>query len=252
MKILSTFLFAFSLLYSANAQRLYGIHRSENEGGGLYIAVDFASGQAGEDPINEFSVHRGSKGTRTGTIPINNQGVFNDINASLGFQQVIADDMSIRLEGGLRWMRFDLENPTYSHIDFAPLPLDQINQMVQMNGEVKVRGPRAGIFLDLSMGDSGGFAYFGSSFGLVNMAGQYEATIGDFSISLNDDTAATMMSWETGIVARLGGHIGMRLGYEWTRISDFNWTTMAGGLVSATPGDRHMVKLGVFHFFRKR
>ena len=270
MKILTNLLFAFSLLFSVYARgdearndkavktvekKLFGVNpmaRSGNDDGGLYLSVDFGSAQVGEDPVNEFGVY-GGQGTRAGTIPIDNRGVFGDIGANLGFQQVLTDGISVRVEGGYRWMRFDLNNPTYSHIEVAPVPLDLVNDLIQIDGDVELRGPRGGVFLDLGMGNSGSFAYVGSSFGLVNVAGQYQATIGpDISISMDDDTTTTMLSWEAGIVTRLGSRVGVRLGYEWTRISDFDWRTMTNGSLSVTPGDRHMLKVGLFHFFRKR
>ena len=312
MKILSTFLFALSLLYSAYAQndeaqndeasetlqeklqdlgkklakdaetaenleeelpglgkklaqnaetiramekRLFGVNpmaRYENENGGLYISLDFTPRQLGDGPVNEFGIDEGGEGTRVGTVPINNRGVFGDMSASLGFQHALSDSVSVRMEGGYRWMRFDLDNPTYSHIEMAPIPIDQINQLVQLNGDVEFRGPRGGAFLDFGLGDSGHFFYLGSSFGLVNVAGQYEATIGpDISILLDDSNTTTLQTYEAGAVFRFG-RMGVRMGYELTRISAFNLTTMTGGVLSATPGDRHMVKIGLFHFFRKR
>ena len=267
MKILTTFLFAFSVLYSVYAgddevrnaeavetveRKLFGLipmTRSGDEGG-LYVSFDFGSRQVGDDSVDEFSVDEGGEGTRTGTIT-NNRGVFDDLSGSLGFQQVLSDSVSLRVEGGYRWMRFDFGNPTYSHIEMAPIPIEQINQLVQLEGDITMSGPRGGVFLDFNLGDSGHFIYVGSSFAWVNVASQYEATIGpDISILMDDTNTTTLQTYEAGAVFRFG-RTGLRLGYEMTKTDAFNLRTMTGGLVSATPGDRHMVKLGVFHFFRR-
>ena len=261
MRILTTLFFAFSFLCSihaeeepSNAEAVRTLKHNlfeSNPDGGLYISIDFGSRRVGEDPTNSFNADA-DEGVRAGTVPINNRGVFGDLGASVGYQGAISNRISLRAEGGLRWMRFDLDNPTYSRVDFAPVPLDLINQMVQFEGTAEARGFRVGTFLDFHYGNSGSFVYVGSSYGLVNMSAQYNLTVGPEGSTLNDSHYINMKpGFEAGTVIRFG-RTGLRIGYELTRFGQVDLTTAGGSALTVLPGNRHMVKVGLFHFFRRR
>ncbi len=273
MRILSTILFTFSLLFSAHARdeepknaeavkavkrNLFGVNplARGGSGGGLYVSVDFGSRQMGEDPVNNFSAV-GDDGTREGTVPIHNRSAFadlvgGDMAASMGYQAAISGGASFRVEGGYRYMRFDLDNPSYTRFDFAPISLDQLNQLVEFSGTAEASGFRGGAFLDLHLGDSGSFIYVGSTYGLLNVAAQYDLAIGSQGASLDDNNNASVMTGEVGTVIRFGGRTGLRIGYELTRFGQVDLTTTDGSALAVTPGNRHMVKIGLFHFFRRR
>ena len=270
MRILTTVLFTFSLLFSVQAQdeqprnaeavqevtdkfNLYGVNpfRRGGDSGGLYVSIDFGPRQMGEDPVNDFS-YTGEDGTREGTVPINNRGVFGDLGGSIGYQWALSNGVSVRAEGGYRWMRFDLDNPVYSRVDFAPISLDELNGLVQFSGTAEARGFRGGAFLDLHLGDTGSFIYVGSSYGLMNVAAQYDLAIGSQVAALDDNNSTNMFNHEVGVVINLRGGAGLRIGYELTQFSQIDLTTAGGGALAVMPGNRQMVKIGLINFFRRR
>ncbi len=269
MRILFASLFASILLFSAQAEdnkarnakevkalknRLFGVdptRRSHHEGAGLYIAADLGPHLLGEDPANNFSVNA-AEGVREGDIPLENQGIFGDYAVNMGFQRALSGAVGLRFEGGYRWMSFDLGHPTYSRVDFAPIPLEQVNQLVALEGTANLSGPRAGVFLDFGLGDSGSFMYVGSSIGFTQVAAQYDMALGSLSSMMDDQARTTTLSAEAGAVLRLGGRLGLRIGYEWLRINEVDLMTTGGSGVNVMPGDRHTVKVGIFHFFRRR
>ncbi len=261
MRILTTLFFAFSFLCSvhaekesSNAEAVKVLKRrlfESNPDGGLYISIDFGARQMGEGPVNSFSTDT-DEGVRAGTVPIDNRGVFGDLGVTVGHQAAVSNRLSFRAEGGLRWMRFDLDNPVYSRVDFAPVPLALINEMVQFEGTAEARGMRMGAFLDLHYGNSGSFAYVGSSYGLVNMSAQYNLSVGDRGSALDDSHYINLKpGFEAGTVIRFG-RTGLRIGYELTRFGQVDLTTNGGSPLAVMLGNRHMLKVGLFHFFRKR
>ena len=246
--LLAIFLFAFSLSYSAYAQDDEAQNTEAIEivdhNRGLYVSVDFGSLLISADSANEFDAYEGNNKI-AGTIPINNQRVYNDIVISFGLQG-LGDRISLRMEGGYRWVRFHFDNPTYSRFDSAPLPVEQINQLIQLDGDYRVRGHHFGAFVDFHR-NKGNFAYIGTNVAMVNVSGQYEASIGPESLSMSgSDTGRLWGTFEAGTVFRFK-RVGLRIGYELSRLSRGALTTDVGDF-SIIHGNRHMLKIGFFHF----
>ena len=268
VKILSIGLFAFSLLFSISAQeeepRNVGAVRAVKNklfarnlagrggrGGRFYFSIDFASKQFEKGLIGNFSeglvgnvVVVDDDNMHESTVAIGNRGIFGDLDFGFGYQQELSRRVNIRLEGGLRWMRFEFDNPTYSHVDFAPVSIDQINELAGLQGTADARGFRGGVFLDFEYsGHSENFLYLGSSYGLIDV----KAQIDSFRPSFNDGDNTDFITAEAGI--NLGG---CRFGYEFTRFGEVNLMAAGGSSLTVASGNRHMLKFGIINFFRRR
>ena len=236
VKILSIVLFAFSLLSSVYARdgALYYTHH-----------IDFSSTELGVgEGLSGNVIAVNGDDVREGTMSISNRGVFGDLGAGLGYYKVLSDSIRVRLEGGLRWMRFKLDNPTYSHVDFAvPISANQVNALADFKGTADAIGFRGGAFVDFKKlsGRWNSFIYLGSSYGLVDMKAGFDS-IGP---SLNGGDSTNFITAEFGVDAG-----GFRLGYEFTRFGEANLAMTGGSALNITPGNRHIVKCGILSFFK--
>ena len=222
MKVLFALLLAFSLSCSVWAQDY-----------GLYVSVDFAPN--GEE-TDDFLVD-----TNT------------EIN--MGYQWRHGYN-NVRLEGNYRWMRPRLDNPFDSFSGLVPIAPDALKQFASFEGLAEAQGPSGSLFYDFGLGDDGkNFFYLGSGFGLVDVNAQYEAAIGPHSTSLNDGKWTTVTTFETGAVIRLfpswEGRTGLQLSYEFAHIGDANLTTTSGDLATVAFNNRHTLRVGLIHFFRR-
>ena len=235
MKILSAILFAFSLLSSIYAREgaLYYTHHID------FFSIELGVGEG----LNGNVIAVDGDDVREGMMSVSNRGIFSDLGAGLGYYKVLSDSIRVRLEGGLRWMRFKLDNPTYSHVDFAvPISVDQVNELADFKGTADAIGFRGGAFVDFLIGARGhSFIYLGSSYGLVDMKAGFDS-IGS---SLNSGDSTNFISAEFGI--NLGG---FRFGYEFTRFGEANLAMTGGSALNITPGNRHIVKCGILSFFK--
>ncbi len=298
VKILSTILFSFALLFSVQAEEqarnAYEVEvlkerlklssaipsaerqeqaelarRSRHENArGLYVAVDLNTNPLVR-PMNTFTSNS-KAGVEQGDIPISNQGIFGDWGLGAGWQKALSENAGLRFEGGYRWMRFHLNTPNYSRIDFAPIGIDlrQVGQLIDFEGSATMGGPRGSVFFDFDLGDpEGSLMYIGSSIGHVQVAAEYNlavnsignAVAAEYGLdasslgSTMDDQAGTLaFTIEAGFILRLGDRLKVRVGYEWLGINEINLTTMGGSPNRVLLGDRHTVKVGLLHFFRRR
>ena len=71
--------------------------------------------------------------------------------------------------------------------------------------------------------------------------------------SLDKSTSTTFMTAEIGIMVKLPDDVPeIRVGYEFTRFGRLNLTLPGDNSLTITPGNHHMVKVSLFHFFRKK
>ena len=132
-----------------------------------------------------------------------------------------------------------------------PLPIEEVNRLVDFDGDLEIAGPRGGVFLDFGLGNSGNFLYVGSSLGYVNVRSRYNVVIGPFVGSMDDANRTTAKSVEVGTLLKLRKSTNLRLGYNFTHVDNLDLLPDDGSTLSFTPEGRHTFRVGIVHFFRK-
>ena len=257
MRILSIVLFAFALIYSALAQEEEGhfsvganpASRSDSDDNDFYVSFNVDSNLM-PSPSEGFSINNGGY-VYNGIIPVENRGAFRDFEISAGARKRLKGNVSFRYEGGYRRTHFDLGNPTYTRVDFSPISVEEINRIVDMEGSLDISGLRGGGFFDFGLGNSGNFMYVGSSLGYMNLTSRYNIAIGDFNGSMDDSDKTMSQSFELGVILNLRKNIDLSLGYDFTHVNDVTLLQNDGGILTFMPGNSHIFRVGILHFFKK-
>ena len=219
---------------------------------GVYFSVSFSPIITADaaNPDVKFSLESSKGLVRTGESPLESDfsNFYRNGQVSLGH----ATKSGFRYQGGFKWMKFTLGTTRYDRFDFAPVDLETINENVSANGGLTGVGPVGSVYYDAKIGNREGFQdwlYVGTSFGLIRADLNYDLDILDFSTTGDSTAWVKMNQVELGTV--LGS---FQIGYEWTRFLDpaFENIDGNGSMLNIQSFNRHAIKIGLLHLFKRR
>ena len=164
-----------------------------------------------------------------------------------------------RYQAGLKWMKITFGESRYRYL-LHPDDLTElgIKQMSSLEGSVTdigmAVGPVGSLYYDHNIGEEEWF-YLGVGLGLMKTDLGFELDIPDFVAKRNSDSSWTRMNQvELGVVWEVTENIDFQVGYEWMHIDGMNFDNVddTGLPLSTEPFVRHMVKIGILHFFKRQ
>ncbi len=228
----------------------------ENANRGMYFSVSLSPIISA--PNAKFAVESKGGSVRSGEIPINAQ-VYTNADMALGRTFDLDSKRGIRYQGGFKWMSFTLGGPHYQRFDFAPVDVATINEHALIDGDITAIGPVGGLFYDHNIGsennkDFDEWVYVGTSFGLLKTDLSYGLDILNFSTTGTGSDWIRMNQIEFGAVWELTDKIDLQVGYEWMHLGGMGFGNVDGNesLLSTESLNRHMVKVGVLHFWNRK